>query len=130
MLWIQLKERYRSWFTATLRLLTTFWYRYLAFGRAASNGMKRKRASRRSDRRRDEDLLHRETEDGRLVSPGRMDPASHGMLVMVSDADAYCTRLREAGARIEYGPVDQPYGQREFEALDSEGRRWWFASRI
>lgn len=75
-------------------------------------------------------FLHRETEDGRLVSPGRMDPASHGMLVMVSDADAYCTRLREAGARIEYGPVDQPYGQREFEALDSEGRRWWFASRI
>lgn len=74
--------------------------------------------------------LHRETEDGLLVSPEQTGRASGGMLVMVSDADAHCARLQTAGARITYGPVDQSYGLREFEALDSEGHRWWFAAEI
>ena len=74
--------------------------------------------------------LHRETEDGRLVSAEKVDMAGSGVSVIVSNVDAYCAQLREAGARIEYGPVVQPYGLREFEALDLEGHRWWFASPI
>lgn len=74
--------------------------------------------------------LHRETEDGRLVSAEKLDQAMSGMIVIVQDVTAYCARLREAGARIEYGPVVQPYGLRECEVIDCEGRRWWFASSI
>lgn len=74
--------------------------------------------------------LHRETEDGRMVSAEKVDTAGSGVVVMVSDVDAYCTKLRQAGVAIEYGPVVQPYGLREFEALDLEGHRWWFASSI
>lgn len=74
--------------------------------------------------------LHRQTEDGKMGSAEKVHMAGSGLTVIVSDVDAYCARLREAGARIEYGPVDQPYGLREFEALDLEGHRWWFASYI
>jgi uncharacterized glyoxalase superfamily protein PhnB len=35
-----------------------------------------------------------------------------------------------AGARIDAEPVNQPYGQREYGARDSEGHRWWFASPL
>lgn len=74
--------------------------------------------------------LHRETADARMASADKVDMAGSGVAVMVSDVDAHCARVREAGARIEYGPVDQPYGLREFEAVDLEGHRWWFASPI
>lgn len=74
--------------------------------------------------------LHRETEDNRLVSPERVDMAGAGLVIHVPDVDAHCARVRAAAGRIQYGPVDQPYGQREYEALDLEGHRWWFATPL
>lgn len=73
--------------------------------------------------------LHRVTAEHHLDSPLGVDVANSGLVVHVDDVDAHCARARAAGARVESDPVDQPYGQREYEARDIEGHRWWFATR-
>jgi uncharacterized glyoxalase superfamily protein PhnB len=72
--------------------------------------------------------LHRVTPEHRLSSPLASDIANSGLFVHVDDVDAHYERARAAGARIDSEPVDQPYGQREYGALDLEGHRWWFAT--
>ena len=54
--------------------------------------------------------------------------AGAGIVVHVTDVDEHFARARDAGATISYEPTDQPYGQREYEACDPEGHRWWFAT--
>ena len=44
----------------------------------------------------------------------------------VDDADTHCARARAAGATILREPTDQPYGVREYDALDGEGQEWHF----
>ena len=56
--------------------------------------------------------------------------ASGGLVVHVDDVDAHCRRASAAGAKIETEPQNQPYGQREYEARDLEGHRWWFATPV
>jgi MerR family transcriptional regulator, thiopeptide resistance regulator len=51
-------------------------------------------------------------------------------VVRVDDVDGHCERARAAGAEIEYGPEDQPYGVREYGARDLEGRRWAFLAPL
>lgn len=66
-------------------------------------------------------MSSRDSGDGlcRTSGPGRDLP----------DVDAHCECTRGAGARISYGPTDQPYRQREYEVMtDPEGHRWWFAT--
>jgi uncharacterized glyoxalase superfamily protein PhnB len=48
----------------------------------------------------------------------------------VDDADAHCARARAAGARILRSPMDQPYGVREYDALDCEGQEWYFCQPL
>jgi MerR family transcriptional regulator, thiopeptide resistance regulator len=56
--------------------------------------------------------------------------AATGMInVFIDDVDAHHARSAAAGATIIYPPTDQPYGQREYSASDSEGRIWSFATR-
>ena len=74
--------------------------------------------------------LHRVTAEHQLGSAESVDMAGAGLVVHVSDVDAHFARSRAAGARIEYEPTDQPYGQREYEARDLEGHRWWFATPL
>jgi len=64
-----------------------------------------------------------------LDSPRAVDVANSGLVIHVDDVDAHFERARAEGARIDGGPVDQPYGQREYDARDPEGHRWWFAER-
>ena len=52
------------------------------------------------------------------------------LVVHVSDVDDHCARARAAGAEIEYGPMDQDYGVREYGTRDLEGRRWAFVSPL
>ena len=73
--------------------------------------------------------LHQVTEEHQLESP-RAGVAGSGIVVHVDDADAHCERARAAGAVIEYGPTDMPYGAREYGVRDPEGHRWWFASPL
>ena len=54
--------------------------------------------------------------------------SSGGLVVHVDDVDAHCAQARAAGAEIDRGPEDMPYGQREYGARDPEGHRWWFAT--
>jgi uncharacterized glyoxalase superfamily protein PhnB len=71
--------------------------------------------------------LHRVTAEHGLDSSAM---ASGGLVVEVEDVDAHYQRARTAGAQIEREPQDQPYGQREYEARDPEGHRWWFATPL
>ena len=73
--------------------------------------------------------LHRTiADDGWLSAAGQ--PTTGELVVHVDDVDAHCERARAAGAEIEYGPMDQPYGVREYGARDLEGRRWAFVQPL
>jgi uncharacterized glyoxalase superfamily protein PhnB len=74
--------------------------------------------------------LHRVTAEHQLGSPTPTDTAGTGLVVHVSDVDEHFARARAAGAAIQYEPADQFYGQREYEARDPEGHRWWFATPL
>ncbi|WP_148255366.1 VOC family protein [Aidingimonas lacisalsi] len=74
--------------------------------------------------------LHRVTTEHQLGSPETVDMAGAGLVVYVSDVDTHFANARAAGARIQYEPTDQLYGQREYEARDLEGHRWWFATPL
>jgi uncharacterized glyoxalase superfamily protein PhnB len=53
-----------------------------------------------------------------------------GTYARVADADAHCTRARQAGAIIEDPPSDRPWGDRMYTARDPEGHQWYFASPL
>ena len=74
--------------------------------------------------------LHRVTAEHQLGSPETAEMAGSGLVVHVADVDAHFARARAAGARVEYEPTNQPYGQRDYEARDPEGHRWWFATPL
>jgi uncharacterized glyoxalase superfamily protein PhnB len=58
-------------------------------------------------------------------------PALHASIwCYVDDADAHCARARAAGALILREPTDQPYGVREYDALDQEGQEWYFCQLL
>jgi DNA-binding transcriptional MerR regulator len=70
--------------------------------------------------------LHPESADFGLLSPRTLGGASASMAVMVDDVDAHFRHVSEQGATVDYEPVDQPYGYREYSARDSEGALWSF----
>ncbi len=72
--------------------------------------------------------LHRVAASHRTDSPRATDMAGAGLVVHVVDVDAHYERARAAGAQIARAPEDMPYAQREYEARDPEGHRWWFAT--
>jgi DNA-binding transcriptional MerR regulator/uncharacterized glyoxalase superfamily protein PhnB len=70
--------------------------------------------------------LHPEAEAFGLASPRTLGGATASVAVMVDDVDAHFRHASEQGAVIDYEPVDQPYGYREYSARDSEGGLWSF----
>jgi len=72
--------------------------------------------------------LHRAVTEFHMAPPKQMTQVHGGMTVHIPDVDAHYRRVSEAGADVGREPVDQPYGQREYEARDPEGHRWWFAT--
>ncbi len=59
--------------------------------------------------------------------PGGSDPFDTGRAVtylVVDDPDERHRRAVEAGAEVVHGPVDQPYGSREFAVRDPDGNIW------
>lgn len=70
--------------------------------------------------------LHPESPEHRLASPQALGAATAGVAVMVDDVDAHFRHAVEQGATIDYEPVDQPYGYREYSARDPEGGLWSF----
>jgi uncharacterized glyoxalase superfamily protein PhnB len=60
---------------------------------------------------------------------------TQGLFAYVDDVDAHFARASQAGATILSEPSNRDYGEehwedRVYEALDCEGHRWWFASRV
>jgi len=70
--------------------------------------------------------LHPESAKWKLASPRSVGAATGMTAVMVDDVDAHYRHAKEQGAAIDYEPMDQPYGYREYSARDSEGGMWSF----
>lgn len=70
--------------------------------------------------------LHQESPAFGLSSPRSAGTSTATTAVMVDDVDAHHAHAVEQGATIEYEPVDQPYGYREYSARDAEGGLWSF----
>ena len=75
--------------------------------------------------------------DGAIVladaTNGRTPPeaeSSRSVMVRVPDIDAHHRRALAAGARILADPADQPYGERQYAAVDLAGHRWTFTESI
>lgn len=74
--------------------------------------------------------LHPESSEFGLSSPLTVGAATAMTAVMVDDVDEHHERVRAAGAIIEAGPIDQPYGYREYSARDCEGGLWSFMKAL
>ena len=74
--------------------------------------------------------LHRVIEDRGFVPPEAAKASTGELVVRVDDVDAHYEQARAAGAEIEYEPMDQPYGVREYGAIDPEGHRWAFVTPL
>ena len=74
--------------------------------------------------------LHPESDRFGLASPATVGRATATMAMMVDDVDAHHEAVAEHGGDIVYGPVDQPYGYREYGARDPEGTLWSFMRPI
>lgn len=74
--------------------------------------------------------LHRETDEFGLASPRRLGAATATIAVMVDDVDQHHQHAVAEGATIRYAPTDQPYGFREYGAVDLEGHLWSFMREL
>ena len=63
---------------------------------------------------------------GGYRSPNGLDALPSHVLIHVDDVEAHFRQAKAAGANILYGPKDQPWGGRLYEATDLEGHRWAF----
>ena len=61
-----------------------------------------------------------------IVAPER----SHITQVRIEDAIGHCQRARQNGAIILTEPIDQPYGERQYNAQDFYGHCWDFTETI
>jgi uncharacterized glyoxalase superfamily protein PhnB len=72
---------------------------------------------------------------GLRVSPRELGgKVTQSLMIFVDDVDAHCARARAAGAFIAVEPTTTDYGaeywaDRNYEAVDPEGHRWWFTQR-
>jgi uncharacterized glyoxalase superfamily protein PhnB len=74
-------------------------------------------------------MLGQAAEDdfGRLVGAPGADNGT-ALYLATDGVDALFARARDAGATIEQGLTDRPYGSREFVCRDPEGFVWCFGS--
>lgn len=62
--------------------------------------------------------------------PNAPPPAGHSVMVRVADARAHYERAKNAGARVSGPPADQPYGERQYSAVDFAGHVWTFSETV
>jgi MerR family transcriptional regulator, thiopeptide resistance regulator len=70
--------------------------------------------------------LHPEQREFGLASPRTLGASTASVAVIVDDVDAHHRRAKAEGATIDYEPMDQAYGYREYGARDCEGGLWAF----
>jgi uncharacterized glyoxalase superfamily protein PhnB len=54
----------------------------------------------------------------------------YALTVFIPDVDTHFAGVRAAGARIVSEPRDQPWGMRDYEVVDPEGRVWNFSQHL
>jgi uncharacterized glyoxalase superfamily protein PhnB len=69
-------------------------------------------------------------QDGSEDRPPRHGESSHSLMVRVDDVQDHYERAKQHGAQIVRGPVDFPYGERQYTAEDIGGHRWTFSQSI
>ena len=74
--------------------------------------------------------LHRHAPDTGLSSPADVPSSTGGVVVLVEDVDAHFQHAKSRGAQIDYEPMNQDYGFREYGARDPEGGRWYFSQPL
>ncbi len=74
--------------------------------------------------------LHRVAPEFGLAFPRTLGATTGATAVIVDDVDAHHARAAARGANVRYAPVDQPYGYREWSALDPEGGLWSFMAPL
>jgi uncharacterized glyoxalase superfamily protein PhnB len=62
--------------------------------------------------------------------PPRAGEVTHSVMVRVEDAAAHCEHARASGALILQEPVDQPFGERQYNAQDPWGHQWTFSQTL
>ncbi len=70
--------------------------------------------------------MHPEAPEFGLATPAALQGSSATMAIMVEDVDAHYRHAVSHDATIRYEPVDQPYGYREYGAVDLAGHLWSF----
>jgi uncharacterized glyoxalase superfamily protein PhnB len=55
---------------------------------------------------------------------------SYSITVLVPDVDAHFEHARDEGAQMLSALADQPWGLRDYEAVDLEGRCWNFSQHL
>jgi hypothetical protein len=76
-------------------------------------------------------LMLKQADDARHVVPHwTVSPKLCDVYFWVSDADALHAEFVARGAKIDYGPCDQPYGCREFGVQDLDGHDISFGQAI
>lgn len=75
-------------------------------------------------------MLSDEWPDGGVFSPQKYGGTSCSLRLVVPDVDALAKRATDAGATVERGPTDEPYGDRSCWLRDPFGHRWCFATPL
>lgn len=71
----------------------------------------------------------RDDHHGRMVTvPGKDDPVTQSVYVIVREIDAHYDRAKNGGATIVDEIADQDHGGRLYGARDPEGHLWYFGS--
>ena len=65
-----------------------------------------------------------------VATQGDDQGGGHSLLVRVEDADAHHDHAVAHGARIVSAPIDYPYGERQYTAVDVGGHHWTFSQSI
>lgn len=74
--------------------------------------------------------LHRVAPEHGLASPKTLGAGTGMTVVMVDDVDAHHARVQANTGEAVAGPVDQPYGYREYTVAGPEGELWSFMTPL
>ena len=64
------------------------------------------------------------------VTEGGSGSGGANVLVRVEDVDAHYAIATDRGAQVSGPPADQPYGERQYTAVDLGGHTWTFSQSI
>lgn len=67
---------------------------------------------------------------GELTSPADDAHVCKKLIVFVDDVDRHFAAVDEAGVEAVHGPVDKPWGLRQYLVKDLEGHLWEFTQHV